>query len=392
MASSSPISARTLGRLGLVGAGLVALQALVSLFQTFFIGMDFLPLRHAGHAIVHGSSIYADKNFVYPPTAAPLFIPLAYGSAQMTYLGYLIISVLGLFAAAGLIARLAPDRRRILVFALAALVLVASPVASGSLFLGNLSVLLVPFGVLILIAFHRERWLLGCALLVLTLLIKPLFAPLLLVPVVRRRWVELVRTAVPGLLALLLAMSVVPGGRDFGRVLSYCLGGTNLHGGNAVNNLSLRGWVEAHGLNAGVGTAASALLIAAVLARLIGLVRRHGWLGVSPLQWANLVLLTTMLAGRISEVHFLLCVLAGVLLQLVVEGSYRNAMLALPGLIMLGLPQAYLGLVVNASSMRQSWLVLAELLLLAAVLARSPASVSARLEPPILVSPALVPA
>ncbi|HEX2901873.1 MAG TPA: glycosyltransferase family 87 protein [Jatrophihabitans sp.] len=372
MRGSAVLSTRSLGRLSLLGAGLIVAQSVGSLVMTFFIGEDFLPLRNAGRAILHGQSVYTDPNFVYPPTAAPLFVPLALGPAQLSFGCYLALSILGLFVAAGLIARAAPQRLRLPVLAAGVLALLTGPVAAGSLFLGNLSVLLVPATVLILVAFHQQRWLLGCALLVATLLIKPLLAPLLLVPAVRRRWLELLWAVVPGLAVLVLAVLLVPGGRDFGQVLSYCLSGTNLHGANAINNLSLRGWGEAHHLDPMWGSLASMLVALIVLARLVQLLRRHGAASVPPLQLANLALLVTMLTGRIAEVHFLLCLLAGMILHLTVQRSRRLTLLALPGLIMLGAPQAYLGLVAADSAMRQSWLVAAELLLLLPLLARPP--------------------
>ena len=39
-------------------------------------GIDFVRLYHAGTALIHGTSIYADKQFIYPPSAAPVFAPL----------------------------------------------------------------------------------------------------------------------------------------------------------------------------------------------------------------------------------------------------------------------------------------------------------------------------
>lgn len=384
------ISARPLGLASVAAACLFVAQSLIFLFNALGVGIDFTPLRDAGTALLHGRSVYSDPSFVYPPTAAPLFVPLGFGSSMVTYVVWLITGVVALALAAGLVARAATPTFRLPVFAGGLLALVCGTAAAHSLFLGNLSVLLAPVAVGILLAFHRQRWLLGCALLAASLLVKPLLAPLLLVPAVRRRWWELVRTMLPAAGLLALSMLVVPGGNHFGRILSYCLSGTNLHGQNAVNNLSIRGWVEAQHAPASWGTIGSAVLVVVVLTRLVEVAVRRGLGAISPVWLANLLLLTTLLAGRISEVHFLLTVLATLLLQLVLEKSWFNLMLAAPGLIMLALPIEYLDLVVSPYQLRQNWLVGAELCLLAAlVLSRRPEPRMVRLPPLLVIEPEL---
>src|SRR3954469_84018 len=206
------------------------------------IGIDYLPVRNAAQALLDGQSVVTDPLFVYPPTAAVLLLPTALGSLTAGFVAWVLAGIAALLLAAGLVTREAPPSRRLAVFGVAIMGLLGGVIAARSLFLGNLSELLAPVAVGALLAFRRGRWLLGCALLAAALLVKPLLAPLVLVPVLHRQWAPLVRTMAPGGALLLLAVALVPGGATFPRVLRYCLAGTNLHGANAINNLSLRGW------------------------------------------------------------------------------------------------------------------------------------------------------
>jgi hypothetical protein len=228
----------------------------------------------------------------------------------------------------------------------------------------------------VLLAFRRGRWVLGCALLAASLLVKPLLAPLVLVPALHRQWGPLVRTMAPSAALLLLAMGLVPGGETFPSVLRYCLTGTNLHGTNAINNLSLRGWAEGQHAPRALGVAAAGVALVAVAVLVWRGMRAGG--RPSPIWLGAVLLFGTFLAGGIAEVHFLLIGYAIVLLHLVVDRP--PALLFVPGLALLGVPDAYPTLLLGRTADGQSWLVLAEILLLAALLVA-----------PLLRRPALVP-
>ncbi|BFU41898.1 hypothetical protein KRMM14A1004_01350 [Krasilnikovia sp. MM14-A1004] len=339
------------------------------------VGIDYLPVRGAAQALLDGNSVFTDHLFVYPPTAAVVLLPTALGSQTGGFVAWVLAGVGALLLAAGMVARQAPREHRLTVFGVAIMGLLGGVIANRSLLLGNLSELLVPVAVGALLAFRRGRWVLGCALLAASLLVKPLLAPLVLVPVLHRRWMPLVTTMVPAGALLLLAMGIVPGGMTFPSVLRYCLTGTNLHGDNAINNLSLRGWAEGQDAPHALGLAAAAVTLVAI----VGLV----WRGVragnrpSPIWLGAVLLFGTFLVGGISEVHFLLIGYAVVLLHIVVDRP--PVPLFVPGLALLGMPEAYLRLVLGRGTTAQGWLVCAEILLLAALLiaptVRRPATV-----------------
>lgn len=337
------------------------------------VGMDFLPLRHAAESLTRGTSVYTDRDFVYPPTAVLILLPFILGTPHEAFVCWLLLCAAGLLGSAALVCR-----RRML-FA-GVLLLLGGCVAHRSLFLGNMSELLVPLAAGAVLAFRRDRWTTGCALLAASLLVKPLLLPLLAVPLVHRRFSELLRTLVPAAVALGLAMWLMPGGSAFPRVLRYCFSATNLHGPNAINNISLRGWAEAHGEPAAV--ILGYLVLAALIVRLLPFPARPLPIGPFPARpfparpfpvrrepaWlSSSVLLAAFLAGSIAEAHFLLVLMALVLLRLRDEPP-RAWLPVLPGLALFGVPFAvpfYLGVPPDG----QSWFLAGELLLFLGLLA-----------------------
>ncbi len=331
------------------------------------VGGDFEPLRAAASSLLHGRSVYSDPWFVYPPTAAIALVPTAFGSPSVAYGWWTCAGIGALLTAAVLIGRTARRGARVAAACVAVLALVDGCVATDAEAVGNLTFFLVPLAIGVVIAWERGRWTLGCAVLAVSLLLKPLLLPLLAVPVLRRRWAELAKAMGPAALVLGLATVLVPGGSGFARVLRYCLSGTNLHGGNAVHNLSIRGWFEAHGESTAVGlTIAGVIAAAGLFAVAVPLLRREV---VPPARLANTVLVTVLLAGSISEVHFLLVVIGLILLELAARPSVRAVALTAPGLIMLALPSGLVDQVAADAPARQSWYLVAELAVFIAAVA-----------------------
>ncbi|MBB2944222.1 drug/metabolite transporter superfamily protein YnfA [Actinoplanes lutulentus] len=356
-------------------AAFIALSGLIQVLQVLAMGIDFEPLRNAATSLLHGESVFTDPYFVYPPTAVPLLLPTALGDPYTAFALWTLAGGAALACAAWLAGRqaepdsrsLAAPGRRAIITAVALLSLLGGFAASRSLSLGNLTVFLVPAVIAILLAFHRGRWTLGCAILAATLLVKPMLAPLILVPLLHRRWSALARTMIPAGALLLAAMALIPGGSHYPEILRYVVSGTNLHGANAINNLSLRGWAEAHAWPHLTGIAAAAatslILGVRVMASLTSEKRP------SPVWLGTLVLVGTLLAGGISEVHYLLVVLAAILLLLALQPAGSRAWIMFtPGITLLAIPGPYVPMLLGQRSSGQTWFVLAELLLFTALL------------------------
>jgi hypothetical protein len=353
-----------------LGALLAALAAvLVALNAACLpnsVGIDFEPLRAAAGAVLAGHSVYSDPLFVYPPTATVLLFPFAAGSAVLSFRIWVAVTIVALVVAAVIVARVASPRHVVAGAALLTTALVGSAVASDSLGLGNLSPVLVPFAVYALLSFERGNWVRGCVVLTVSLLLKPLLAPLLLLPIVRRQWAALAVSLGPGALALTVAIVTIPGARELSKVARFVLGGTNLHGRNANNNLSLHGWGE---YNHHPGPAVAGAVVVAVVG-LAALVRwaRAGRDGAGAVQLGSAILLTVFLAGRISEVHFLLVLIATVVLSVALRPGWRAGWAASAGLALLVLPHGYLFRLGPSGAPVQTYYVLAELVLLWAMI------------------------
>ncbi|MEV6348443.1 glycosyltransferase family 87 protein [Actinoplanes sp. NPDC051851] len=303
-------------------------------------GQDFIPLRHAARALLDGESIYQDPLFVYPPTAAVVLLPTVLGGESTAFTCWIAFQVACMLYAAVLVAREARERDRVPVAAAAIAAMLGGLAATRYLEIGNLTPCLAPVVAGVLIAFRRGEWTVGCALLAASLLVKPLLAPLILLPLVNRAWRPLLTSMVPAAVVLLAGMVAIPGGSRFPEIVRYWVTGTNLHGDNAVNNLTLHGWAEAHGLRQSLATTLAVLIAAAVLFRFL-VMKNPG----------AALLLGTFLCGSLAEASYLPVAVTAVLLT--------PSRWLIPGLALLAAPS--IGVVTP-----QTQLVAAESLLLTA--------------------------
>jgi hypothetical protein len=329
--------------------------------ETYGKGLDFAPLRHAAVALLHGTSIYSDSRFVYPPTAAVAALPLAAGGYSSTLDVWLSLSAACVALAAFL--ALAPWQRgvRLLLAVVAAAVLVKSDALRDTLWLGNVSLLLAPVAVAVLVLYEAGRWRAGTALLVISLLVKPLLLPLLLLPLLRGRWGALVESLAAGLAVLALAIVLLPSGGHFFAVLRYLEGGSSLTGRGAVYNISISGLAARIGASS-AGWAARALVVAAALAAAWLWARRPAQHG-STAAMGTLLLLAVFLAGPLAEDHYLLVAAPCLLVALAATGNAAAGAAALPALVLVAFPRSLAGGAAGSPGDLQVRYVLAELAL-----------------------------
>jgi arabinofuranan 3-O-arabinosyltransferase len=365
-------------------------------------GIDFVRLYHAGTALIHGTSIYADKQFIYPPSAAPVFAPLGALKYATAFDVFTVLSVVAVLAATLL--ALSPWRSALwaTLAALAALAVIKSDALTETIAQGNITLLLAPAAVGVLLLYDARRWQAGTALLVLTLLIKPLLAPLILLPLLRREWRPLLAPLAAGALILIVAFLLVPGADHFGAALRFLGGGASLTGGRAVANVSIAGVASYHHFVAW-GWVARLAILAATLAVLYVWARRPASPG-SIAAIGALLLATTFLVGPLAENHYMLvlipCLLAAVALH---PRPLLAALAALPALALFAFPTYAVGHILGSWQAAQwRWLateLLAALGAAAAVLlARGPEAARAHdvsraeLAPDQLMAPAARPA
>jgi arabinofuranan 3-O-arabinosyltransferase len=254
---------RTRGMALLWCAAGLAFAVVIAVFLVKQDGSDFGPVWNAADALLAGGSPYLDNpRFVYPPSTLPLVSPLGLLGHDAAHALYLVADAAAIVAAGLLCLRTFGVSMRSPAAPLLVLVLAAFAPVDTTLHLGNVNGFIVAGGAAFLLAASRGHWHLGGWLLGLTLALKPILAPVLLLPLLHRQWGALARAvALPaGLLgaALLLA----PKSADFfeGRASFY----TDPHAGPSLDsNVALGGVLDALGSPAVLTLALRALVVAA---------------------------------------------------------------------------------------------------------------------------------
>lgn len=206
-------------------------------------GYDTAPLTKAVHAFLNGGQVYTEKgagDFLYPPSALLLLLPL--GALGIAWAGrlFFVIDLATILCAAGLLLNVFGFRRRGLAGAITLFGLSLAWPVIFTLDAGNVNgpVLLGLAG--FLLATVRGRWLTAGACLGLTLALKPILAPVLLVIALYRRWKTLgIAVGIPAGLSALVILAV-PSTRSFFHTTLPLL----LHGQNAQiqeASIALRG-------------------------------------------------------------------------------------------------------------------------------------------------------
>lgn len=347
------------------------------------VGLDFRPVFDAAAAVLAGRSVYGVHNFVYPPPAALLALPTQLVDRRTALTGYVALELVTY-------AFLLTVPPRVLVGGLRGWVLAAGAVVAFGLsktaldvtYLANVSVVLSLLGLVVVLAWSRGRWGAGCAVWALALVVKPLLAPLLLVPLVAGRRREPALAVGAAALACAVALPFVAPVAALPTVARRVLGGSNLVGGLSVRNLSLVGVGRVHGVPGPVITLSRLAVLAVVLLLLVrvsrsGLLRldqssRARWSFAVVSTLSGLLLVGLFLAGSLAESHYLVALLPAVYGTAALgwrsRGWRRPAVLvgvAVTTACLVYRP-AYLGGRLRAGTQVQARLVLAEVALLVA--------------------------
>jgi arabinofuranan 3-O-arabinosyltransferase len=195
-------------------------------------GYDTAPLTKAVHALIDGGPVYTGKgagDFLYPPTALLLLLPL--GALSIAWAGrlFFVVDLATILWASALLLHVFGLRWRGLTGAITLFGLSLAWPVIFTLDAGNVNgpVLLGLAG--FLLAATRGRWTTAGTCLGLTLALKPILAPVLLVVALYRRWKALgFAMGIPLVLSAPVLL-VVPAARSFFHTTLPLL----LHGQNA---------------------------------------------------------------------------------------------------------------------------------------------------------------
>jgi arabinofuranan 3-O-arabinosyltransferase len=335
------------------------------------VGSDLFNVYQAGVAVLKGRSIYAvdpGNPFVYPPTCALIaalvakLMSLSTAKWLMAFAEFASILISG-YAAFGLAVR---SRWWPVTASVWLIVLLATQFTMLSAQLENLSLLLPPAALLVYYFADSDNWELAMLVLGATMLVKPLLAPLFLLPLLAGKF-RLTALTVLLLFVVILAAGLATGSAGhLPSVLHRLLSGSSLVGQQSVFNCSLYGFSLRHGGKAVIDLLR--VLVAAMFIVAVWRARRNSTRWELP-QYAGvgtLALLTSFLAGSLSEGHYLFSIFPGAIILVVLTRSQTVRVgLILAALVTLVpghlLPQS------NALDWRQGQLVLAQLLFFAAI-------------------------
>jgi arabinofuranan 3-O-arabinosyltransferase len=292
-------------------------------------GFDFLPVYDAGVAVVNGQghSIYAidpANPFVYPPTCA-LIAALVAKLMSLSSAEWLMASaeffsiVITSYAALRLTLH---SRWWPVVASVWLIVLMATNFTMSSAELENLSILLPPAALLVYYFAATDRWELAMVVLGSAILVKPLLAPLFLLPLLAQKFRLTAITVVVIVAVALLAALVTGSAGHLPSLVHRLAAGSNLSGRYAsVDNSSLYGLGEHHGVSA--LTDLLRVLVVLLFVAVVWRTRRRPdiWGLQEYAGVGTLALLATFLAGSLSEIHYLFSIIPGTIIVLVLTKS-----------------------------------------------------------------------
>ncbi len=341
------------------------------------LGWDLIASFRAEVVFVHGGQPYSraatdGRLFVYPPSALLLDRPLASLTIGQAEIFGLVATAVLMWLTVIVSSSLLGRRPFGLTSAAVILALRFLPALTDELKLTNVSVLCAFVLAVFFLLALRGHYMTGGVLIALTLSIKPLLLPVLLVFVLARKWRPLAVTiAIPAVLNA-IGFAVV---RDPGDVFSKLPSLLDRSGSGVFFNSA---WVDVLRQDLGVSDAVTILVRLATVALALAAAwwcwHRQADGAVRLVTTSSVLLIGTFLAGTLSESHFMLA-LVPLAMTAVVPGSPMRWPPACIGvLLFLGLtpPASLLGLNsdANFSLWRAFGMTLVLLTILAAVAVR----------------------
>jgi arabinofuranan 3-O-arabinosyltransferase len=352
--------------LAVLAFAVLALGVVVHLHLAYpTTGDDLTPyIRAAGKVLARQGDVYADPYFVYPPTMALAFIPFAHAAGPGLFFAFGLTELWAVGVACVLAARALGLRRWLEWGCVAAAVTICAQVSWDALVTLNVNAYLLPLLVLTAAFWADGRWEAGCYTLAATAVVKPIFAPLLLLPLVRGEARALLR---PGaVLGALVAGSarLVPGGWGVIHLPNYVAHGIGMHGKLAIWNISIAGQAHHYGLPMSAVLPVR-LLVWTVVAVLVLRARSAALHDAGTvLILSTALLLGTFLAGSMNEMSYTLLLAPGIFAA-ALRTRGPGIVLVAAGTLLLVLPHAASGGVTTNIAAGLLVILLAEALLFA---------------------------
>lgn len=249
---------------------------------------DFTTVWSAARRFVERVPVYSevyhhvDPHYLYNPGATLLLSPLGLlPSVDVARPWFIALNAVCIIVALAWLTRLSGLRLDHPVFPVSVALAFATEAVTNTLVFSNINgVLLLALTAFIALLLARRDWTAGIVL-GLAIVVKPMFAPLLVLPLMQLRWRAVAGGAAVPVLLNLIAWPVTPGARDYLDIVVPYLGITRDYA-----NSSLSGFAVYFGMPAWAHAAVFLIAAAAVAVAVLGLARwRYSdewlWLSVS---------------------------------------------------------------------------------------------------------------
>jgi arabinofuranan 3-O-arabinosyltransferase len=295
-------------------------------------GLDTHVYWQAAREMAHGLSPYTVHGFVYPPFAAVLIKPLGHLGWPAARLVGSTVAVLAIMLTVGFSCRALRIRLLSRKVATLTALLVAGHLFYTSASLGNVSAVIAALLAAFYLATSRDAdWAAG-AVLGLSLAIKPLLLPIIVVPLLWARWRVLVAAAAAAAAGTGIGALLVPdSGWFFSRALPF------LWKAHPTSYDPLNSTLTSVGHLAGVPTDMVAVarvltVIAAAFVAVAVRMKRPRLDALAAVTVGSAALLVQFCAGGLTEDHFLLTLIP-LFVTLVCDETYLWPLLGWPAAI-----------------------------------------------------------
>lgn len=247
---------------------------------------DFTTVYSAVRRFLDGVPVYnetyhhVDPHYLYNPGATLLLSPLGMvGNFDLARSAFIVVNAAAIVLALAVLTRLFGFSLRSLVWPASITAAYLTESVRNTLIFSNINgMLLLGLAVFLWFLLSDRRWWAGL-IIGLLILVKPMFAPLLLLPLVKLQWQVLVGGIGVPVLANLLAWPLVPGAGDYLTRLVPYLGEVRDYA-----NSSLPGLAVYFGMPAALETLLWLLFAASVAVGVLVLLR---WRYTDPLLWTT---------------------------------------------------------------------------------------------------------
>jgi arabinofuranan 3-O-arabinosyltransferase len=282
----------------------IAASAVVSL-HVQSPGDDLTPWLQAARDLVAGAPLYDDERFLYPPGAAVLGVPFILLGDFEARLAVRLVLAAAVVVGTLVAARVFGHEPATWPAAVALLVVVCSPPFHWGLLLGNVGLVMLLALALTLLLLLRGSPAAAGVVLGLSLALKPMLAPVLLVLLLDRRWRALAAAGVVagGVTLVGLAWSV-DGPSFVTTTVPFLLGGQDEVTGQS--NASILGVALQYGLRGPFVAAARVIVLAAAVAAAWWLLRARHDLPSALTDASTVALLGAFLGLSVAFDHYAL--------------------------------------------------------------------------------------